>query len=77
MTIRILIAGDHEVVRQGLRTFIEPDPESEVVGEAGDGAEAVQQARRLRRALSNSPMKEFCSPSREALHQIFISLPGA
>jgi len=48
VTIRILIAGDHEVVRQGLRTFIEPDPESEVVGEAGDGAEAVQQARRLR-----------------------------
>ena len=27
MTIRILIAGDHEVVRQGLRTFIEPDPD--------------------------------------------------
>ena len=28
-------------------------------------------------ALSNTPMKEFCSPSREALHQTFISLPGA
>jgi two-component system, NarL family, response regulator LiaR len=48
VTIRILIAGNHEVVRQGLRTFIESDPELEVVGEAGDGAEAVQQARRLR-----------------------------
>ena len=41
MTIRILIADDHEVVRQGLRTFIESDPELEVVGEAGDGAEAA------------------------------------
>jgi len=41
VTIRILIADDHEVVRQGLRTFIESDPELKVVGEAGDGAEAV------------------------------------
>lgn len=48
MTIRILIADDHEVVRQGLRTFIESDTELEVAGEAGDGAEAVQQARRVR-----------------------------
>jgi CheY-like chemotaxis protein len=42
VTIRILIADDHEVVRQGLRTFIESDPELEVVGEAGDGAEATR-----------------------------------
>jgi DNA-binding NarL/FixJ family response regulator len=48
MTIRILIADDHEVVRQGLRSFLEPDVELEVVGEAADGAEAVRMARRLR-----------------------------
>ena len=47
MPIRILIVDDHAVVRQGLRMFLGLDPELEVVGEAGDGAEAVEQARRL------------------------------
>ena len=48
MPIRILIVDDHAVVRQGLRMFLGLDPELEVVGEAGDGAEAVEQARALR-----------------------------
>lgn len=48
MPIRILIADDHEVVRQGLRTFLELDPELEVVGEAVDGREAVGLSHRLR-----------------------------
>lgn len=39
--IRVLIADDHEVVRQGLRTFLEVQGDVEVVGEAGDGEEAV------------------------------------
>jgi NarL family two-component system response regulator LiaR len=47
MAIRILIADDHHVVRQGLRTFLDLDPELEVVGEATDGAEAVRLAHRL------------------------------
>src|SRR6266581_3900139 len=45
--IRILIADDHEVVRQGLRVGLGVDPELEVVGEAADGAEAVRLAQRL------------------------------
>ena len=48
MTIRILIADDHGVVRQGLRMFLSLDRELEVVGEAADGAEALELARRLR-----------------------------
>ncbi|HEV7665908.1 MAG TPA: response regulator transcription factor [Chloroflexota bacterium] len=48
MTLRILIADDHHVVRQGLRGYLGVDPELEVVGEAEDGAEAVRLARRLR-----------------------------
>src|SRR6202521_3292665 len=48
MAIRILIADDHDVVRQGLRTFLGLDPALEVVGEAADGAEAVRLAHRLR-----------------------------
>lgn len=47
MTIRVLIADDHPVVRQGLRIFLGCDPELETVGEARDGAEALRLAREL------------------------------
>ncbi len=47
MTIRVLITDDHKVVRRGLRGFLELDPELEVVGEASNGKEAVDMARRL------------------------------
>ena len=42
MGIRILIADDHGVVRQGLRMYLALDPELEVVGEAANGAEALR-----------------------------------
>jgi two-component system, NarL family, response regulator LiaR len=45
--IRVLIADDHAVVRQGLRTFLDLQDDIEVVGEAADGAEAVALAERL------------------------------
>jgi DNA-binding NarL/FixJ family response regulator len=45
--VRVLIADDHSVVRQGLRMFLKLDPELEVVGEASDGGEAVRLARAL------------------------------
>jgi NarL family two-component system response regulator LiaR len=45
MAIRVLIADDHSLVRQGLRLFLEMDPDLEVVGEAANGAEAVERAR--------------------------------
>ncbi|MGV9381974.1 response regulator [Nonomuraea sp. NPDC003707] len=40
--IRVLIADDHPVVRQGLRTFLDLQDDITVVGEAGDGAQAVE-----------------------------------
>lgn len=40
--IRVLIADDHPMVRQGLRVFLELEPDLEVVGEASDGAEAAE-----------------------------------
>jgi DNA-binding NarL/FixJ family response regulator len=42
--IRVLIADDHAVVRQGLRTFLDLQDDIEVVAEAGDGAEALAAA---------------------------------
>ncbi len=47
MSIRILIADDHSVVRQGLKMFLGLDPELEVVGEAANGEEAVRKASEL------------------------------
>jgi DNA-binding NarL/FixJ family response regulator len=46
--IRIVIADDHLVVRQGMRTLLELDPQIQIVGEASNGAEAVQAALELR-----------------------------
>jgi len=40
-----LIADDHAVVRKGLRSFLELDPELKIVGEAADGAAALRMAR--------------------------------
>lgn len=40
-TVRILIADDHAVVRQGIRAVLEQDPRMKVVGEAADGDEAI------------------------------------
>jgi DNA-binding NarL/FixJ family response regulator len=46
--IRILLADDHPVVRDGLAAMLATQPDFEVVGEAGTGAEAVTEAARLR-----------------------------
>lgn len=48
MPISVLITDDHKVVRQGLKMFLGLDPELEVVGEAGNGEEAVRMAHRLK-----------------------------
>ena len=46
-TIRVLLAEDHELVRQGLRMLLESQPDIEVVAEASNGATAVQDCQRL------------------------------
>jgi NarL family two-component system response regulator LiaR len=45
--IKVLIVDDHQVVRQGLRTFLELQEDIEVVGEANEGASAVEMTSRL------------------------------
>jgi DNA-binding NarL/FixJ family response regulator len=46
--IRVLVADDHPVVRQGLRTFLDLQDDLEVVGESADGESCVDDAERLR-----------------------------
>lgn len=48
MTIRVLIADDQDIIRAGLTTILDGQPDIDVVGQAADGQEAVVQARQLR-----------------------------
>ncbi|MFD9704526.1 response regulator [Lentzea sp. NPDC059081] len=45
MTVRILLADDHALVRRGVRLILDNEPDLEVVAEAGDGAEAITRAK--------------------------------
>ena len=47
-TIRVLIADDHAVFRWGLRTLLDSEPDTEVVGEASTGKEVVERAAEIR-----------------------------
>ena len=46
--IKILIADDHLIIRQGLRLILETEPDFELVGEASDGAEALKLCKKLK-----------------------------
>lgn len=46
--IRIVLADDHHIVRQGLRALLELEPDFSIVGEAADGLEAIHQVERLK-----------------------------
>jgi len=46
--ISILLADDHKIVRQGVRALLEYEPDLEIVGEAGDGTEALALLEELR-----------------------------
>jgi DNA-binding NarL/FixJ family response regulator len=73
--LRILIADDHEVVRQGLRALIENEPGWEVCGTATTGREAVERAQELKPdiALLDMTMPELSGL--EATRQIKRALP--
>ncbi|MBB6035882.1 response regulator [Phytomonospora endophytica] len=48
MTVRVLLADDEELIRTGLRVIIDAEADLEVVGEAGDGVDALEMVRRLK-----------------------------
>ena len=76
MSIRILLVDDHKIVRDGLRSLIEKDQDTEVVGEASDGRAAVQQVRNL---SPDVVIMDIAMPDLngiEATRQILAERPG-
>jgi DNA-binding NarL/FixJ family response regulator len=68
--IRVLIVDDHQVVRRGLRTFLEIQDDIEVVGEAADGAQGVARAEELRPDIVLMDVKMPGTDGIEALRQL-------
>ena len=75
--VRVLIADDHAVVREGLRTLIGSEPGLELVGEAADGEEAVQQARSLKPDVILMDLVMPRKGGLEAIAEITEEDPGA
>lgn len=74
--LRILLADDHTVVRQGLRKVLEERPDWKVVAEAGDGRDAVRQAERLKPDIAILDVAMPLLNGIEATRQIVKHVPG-
>ena len=76
-TIRILIADDHAIVREGLRALFATEPGMELVAEACDGVEAVEKARALKPDVILLDMMMPRKDGLGALHDIIGENPDA
>ena len=73
---RVLLADDHDVVRQGFRLVLGTQPDIEVVGEAPNGREAIEQARRLRPDLVLMDVTMPVIDGLEATRRIKAEMPA-
>jgi DNA-binding NarL/FixJ family response regulator len=69
-TVRIVIADDHPIFRDGLRRLLEAEPDLKVLGEASDGAEAVKLARQLKPDILLLDLAMPKHPGLEALRDL-------
>lgn len=74
--LRILIAEDHELLRKQIRKFLQGRADVKVCGEAGDGRQAVEQARRLKPDLIVMDISMPGMNGLEATREILVLLPG-
>jgi DNA-binding NarL/FixJ family response regulator len=80
--VRVLLVDDHAVVRRGLRAFVETEPELVVIGEAGDGVQALEllrQWRTLGEPLPDVVLMDLRMPhldGTEATERIVAAYPG-
>jgi len=75
VTVTILLADDHPVVRQGMRNFLETEANLSIVGEAEDGLQAVQLAEQLKPDVVIVDMMMPRLNGMEAIRQITLRLP--
>lgn len=68
--VRILIADDHTIFRDGLRRLLESEPEFQVVGEAADGAEALTLSQRIQPDILLLDLAMPRMPGLEALREL-------
>jgi len=73
--IRVLIADDHAVLRAGLRMLLEVQRDMAVAGEAGDGAEALQQARELQPDVALMDLSMPGPHSGEVIREVLRACP--
>src|SRR5262252_4915777 len=74
--IRIVIADDHPIFRDGLRRLLEAEPGLKVIGEACDGAEAVKLARQLKPDILLLDLAMPRQPGLEALREMSTGSPS-
>jgi DNA-binding NarL/FixJ family response regulator len=74
--LRILIADDHEVVRAGVRSLLESQPDCEICGEAATGIEVVALARQLKPDIAILDISMPGLSGLEAARQILRAVPG-
>ena len=73
--VRLLIADDHDVLRRGVRTIIEENPNWKIVAEASDGQQAIEKANEFKPDVA---ILDFSMPKRnglEAAREILRNLP--
>lgn len=75
--IKILLADDHTVVRQGLRALLSAEADFEVVGEAENGRQAIQMAKQLQPDVTIMDIAMPVLNGLEATRQISRALPGS
>jgi two-component system, NarL family, nitrate/nitrite response regulator NarL len=76
-TVRIVIADDHPIFRDGLRRLLEAEPDLKVLGEASDGAEAVKLARQLKPDILLLDLAMPKHPGLEALRELSVGAAGS